>query len=509
MLFNSYEFILLFLPATLGIYYFLGKHNYRIAIAWLVAASLFFYSWWDPAYLPLILLSMMFNYTVGTLLSGRVRSKKLLIFGIVGNLGALGYFKYTNFFVDNVNFLLGTGFNIQKIVLPLAISFFTFQQIAFLVDAYRGETREYSFLQYALFVTFFPQLIVGPIVHHREMLPQFTRQISSQINPTNFAVGISIFAIGLFKKVALADDIAIYADPIFYAAAKGVALTFFEAWGGILAYTLQLYFDFSGYMDMAIGAALMFGIRLPMNFDSPYKSTSIIEFWRRWHITLGRFLREYLYYPLGGNRKGYIRAKVNVMITMVLCGLWHGAGWTYVIFGVVQGFYMLINQLWRETVGRLIPSNIANGSPMRLICIALTFTLFVASLAIFRADDLNAAYQVLLGMSGHNGVALPVKYLNRWGEFGMILQSWGLQFDDNLFNGSRQAVKTLQFLLLVWLFPNTQTIMREFRPVAETITAKTRIVFKTHLGWLCFTYVLAIIGILKLGEVSEFLYFNF
>jgi len=509
MLFNSYEFILLFLPVTLGIYYFLGKHNYRIAITWLVAASLFFYSWWNPAYLPLILLSMMFNYAVGTLLSGRARSRKLLTFGIVGNLGALGYFKYTNFLVDNANILLGTGFNIQKIVLPLAISFFTFQQIAFLVDAYRGETREYSFLQYALFVTFFPQLIVGPIVHHREMLPQFTRQITSQINPANFVVGISIFVIGLFKKVGLADDIAVYAEPVFYAAARGAELTFCEAWGGILAYTLQLYFDFSGYMDMAIGAALMFGIRLPMNFNSPYKSTSIIEFWRRWHITLGRFLLDYLYIPLGGSRKGYIRTKVNMMITMVLCGFWHGAGWTYVIFGVVQGFYMLINQLWRETVGRLIPSRIANGYPMRLICIAVTFTFFVASLVIFRADDLEAAYRVLVGMSGYNGIAIPVKYLSRWGEFGTMLQSWGLQFDDNLFNGSRQTVKILEFLFLVWLLPNTQTIMRKFRPVVETITQKSRIVFKPHLAWLCLIYGLAIVSILKLGEVSEFLYFNF
>lgn len=320
-------------------------------MSWLILSSLFFYGWWNPAYLSLILFSMLFNYAFGTILSNGEKPKirkYLLWVGVTTNLGFLGYFKYANFFVDQLNWAANSNFHLEKIILPLAISFFTFQQIAFLVDSYRHETKEFNFLQYCLFVTFFPQLIAGPIVHHKEMMPQFASNQVYKVNYKSLAIGLIIFTIGLFKKVILADGVAIYATPIFAEAEAEIAITLFSAWGGALAYTLQLYFDFSGYSDMAIGIAFMFGIKLPINFNSPYKSQSIIEFWRRWHITLSRFLRDYLYITLGGSKKGNVRRYVNLFITMLLGGIWHGAGWTFIIWGMLHGTYLMINHAWRK-----------------------------------------------------------------------------------------------------------------------------------------------------------------
>ncbi|MBC8479548.1 MAG: MBOAT family protein, partial [FCB group bacterium] len=298
MLFNSTEFIFVFLPVTLFLFFFLGSQlHQRAAVAWLVLASLFYYSWWNPIYLWLLVFSILFNFSTGRLLSSRLRSKLFLSLGVAVNLALLGYFKYANFFVDNINGLLRQNFTLDHVVLPLAISFFTFQQIVFLVDAYRNETREYNFLHYSLFVTFFPQLIAGPIVHHKEMLPQFADAETYRLKISNLNIGMTFFIIGLFKKVVLADGIAAYSTPVFSAADAGQALTFFDAWGGSLAYSLQLYFDFSGYADIAIGIGKMFGITLPLNFNSPYKSKNIIEFWRCWHLTLSRFLKDYLYIP--------------------------------------------------------------------------------------------------------------------------------------------------------------------------------------------------------------------
>ena len=280
MLFNSYEFIFLFLPLTLLGFHLIGaRGHHRIAIAWLVAASLLYYSWWNPAYLVLMLISILFNYAIGISLSTgeRVNKKPVLYLGVALNLATLGYYKYANFFIDNFNTLAGTDIVLQQIILPLAISFFTFQQIAYLVDAWRGEAREYDFLHYCLFVTFFPQLIAGPIVHHKEMLPQFSSDRVYGLKSKNLAIGFTIFSIGLFKKVIFADGISEYSIPIFDAAEQGVALTFVEAWIGSLAWTLQYYFDFSGYSDMAIGLARMFGVKMPLNFNSPYKATSMIE----------------------------------------------------------------------------------------------------------------------------------------------------------------------------------------------------------------------------------------
>lgn len=345
MLFNSYEYLLVFLPTTL-VGYFLFQHTGRATAAqvWLVAASLVFYSWWGMTYLPLIVMSIFVNYGVGTALGySRIRFRKaLLVGGIVFNLGLLGYFKYANFFTDNLN-ALGADIQIARIALPLAISFFTFQKIGYLVDSYRGETVGYDFLSYALFVTFFPQLIAGPIVHHKEIVPQFANSGNRRLVPDNVATGLCILGIGLFKKVFIADTLAGWASPGFDISP---ALSFTEAWATSLSYTFQLYFDFSGYTDMAIGTALMFNVRLPINFNAPYRATNIQEFWRRWHITLSNFLRDYLYVPLGGSRRSEMRTYANLLIVFLLGGLWHGASWMFVIWGALHGGALVIHRAW-------------------------------------------------------------------------------------------------------------------------------------------------------------------
>ncbi len=343
MLFNSFSFIFLFLPITAAVFFVLGRSSKpERGLIWLTFASLFFYGWWNPAYLLLIFASILMNFGVSRALDrvGAYGTRKLLlILGISLNLGFLVYFKYMNLLVDTVNRCTGADVFLDEIVLPLAISFFTFQQIAFLVDAYRNETQEYSFIHYCLFVCFFPQLIAGPIVHHKEMLSQFMRSETFRVSSRNFAIGLSIFTIGLFKKVVLADGIAVYSTPVFTAADNGGGLIFYDAWAGNFAYAFQIYFDFSGYSDMAIGLGRLFGIKLPLNFHSPYKAASIIDFWRQWHLTLSRFLREYLYFGLGGNRYGKFKRYRNIMITMLLGGIWHGAGWNFAIWGGLQGIY--------------------------------------------------------------------------------------------------------------------------------------------------------------------------
>lgn len=394
MLFNSVEYLLLFLPTAFAVYFVLHRaKQHSLAKIWLVAASLAFYAWWGLAYLPLILISIVCNFVIGTALNSRLNlacRRTLLWIGLVFNLALLGYFKYANFVVDNWNAIAGSNITIAHVVLPLAISFFTFQKIAYLVDSYRGEAAGYNFVDYALFVTFFPQLIAGPIVHHKEVVPQFQNSQAWQLSRTNIAMGLSILGIGLFKKVMIADTFAVFADKGFNAT---VPLSFSEAWIAALSYTFQLYFDFSGYTDMAIGAALMFNIRLPLNFNSPYKALDIQEFWRRWHITLSRFLRDYLYVPLGGNRLGEIRTYANLFATFLLGGLWHGASWMFVIWGALHGFALIINRLWRKS-GISLPAPVAW---------CLTFVFVTVAWVFFRAKDIASAMNILCGM-----VSVPV-----------------------------------------------------------------------------------------------------
>ena len=391
MLFNSYEFIFAFLPFTFFIYFFLlEKRLITGAKSFLVFASLFFYSWWNIAYLPLILTSMLFNYIIGNSLNEnfkkvRIHKKTLLTFGVIVNLGMLGYFKYSDFFIENFNLAFDGSMPLLHLALPLAISFFTFQQIAYLVDSYREETAEYDFLNYALFVTFFPQLIAGPIVHHAEMMPQFASRWNLVKNYRNIAIGLFIFSMGLFKKVVIADTFAQWATHGFD---KMEILNFVEAWVTSLSYTFQLYFDFSGYTDMAIGAALLFNIKLPINFNSPYKALDIQDFWRRWHITLSRFLRDYIYIPLGGNRKGNFRTYTNLMATFILGGIWHGAGWTFVFWGFLHGLALAIHRGWKS-MGFRMP---------KILAWFITFNFVNIAWVFFRAKEWDDAIKVLQGM---------------------------------------------------------------------------------------------------------------
>jgi len=404
VLFNSYVFILCFLPLTLiGFRLLLRYHQGRLAIGLLVSASLLYYGWWNPVYLPLILFSILANFLLGLRLSSEQEQGKTLVLtiGVIINLGLLGFFKYTNFAIDSISVVFGTAFeDFPRIVLPLAISFFTFQQIAYLVDSRRGLTREYRFLDYCLFVTFFPQLIAGPIVHHGEMLPQFIHHSDRPDGHADLPVGFTIFTIGLFKKVILADQVALFANPVFDSAFEGLWPTTNAAWVGTLAYTLELYLDFSGYSDMAIGLGRMFGIRLPVNFHSPYKAVNIIDFWRRWHITLSRFLREYLYFPLGGNRKGSSRRYVNIMITMLLGGLWHGAGWTFVAWGVLHGVYLMINHAFHSLREKLGWHEAYNNRFTHIIALGLTFLGVMIGWVLFRAESFESAGMILRAMGG-------------------------------------------------------------------------------------------------------------
>lgn len=522
MLFNSSIFIFAFLPITLLVFYLVGgRGHHRIAISWLVLASLFFYGWWNPAYLGLILSSILVNYAIGVALGspGAVSARKLsLALGIIFNLGLLGYFKYANFFVDNFNTITGLHVPLDHIVLPLAISFFTFQQIAYLVDAYRGETREYNFLHYCLFVTFFPQLIAGPIVHHKEMLPQFARDLIYRFNYQHIAIGISIFALGLFKKVVIADGIATYATPVFDAAEAGVALTMLEAWGGALAYTFQLYFDFSGYSDMAIGLARMFGIKLPINFNSPYKAVNIIDFWRRWHITLSRFLRDYLYFPLGGNRKGLPRRYVNLIITMLLGGLWHGAGWTFVIWGGLHGMYLVIAHAWhwlrRQVSGQ---RNLRPSLAGKMAARTLTFFCVVMAWVVFRAESLDGAMAMYSGMLGYNGLSLPQVLDGKLGGLAQHLQEAGVVFHGlGTFGNNWGLVGIAVLLVMTWFLPNTQQYMGRFEPALDADTSgiaswASRVQWRPtllHAVVVALLFFLAIKIMQEVGE-SEFLYFNF
>ena len=387
-----------------------------LAKGFLVLSSLFFYSWWNIAYLPLIVGSIVFNYYLGLKLSAKspkLPKRVILVFGIFVNLTLLGYFKYSDFLISNVNFIFGKQIEYLNLLLPLAISFFTFQQITYLADSANsagGRAARYSFLDYCLFVTFFPQLIAGPIVHHKEMMPQFANIRNRVLNYKNLALGVFIFSIGLFKKVVIADAFASWATNGFD---KAEVLTFFEAWATSLSYTFQIYFDFSGYCDMAIGTALFFNIKLPVNFNSPYKALDIQDFWRRWHITLGRFLRDYIYIPLGGNRRGKLRTYVNLMTVFIIGGIWHGASWTFVFWGFLHGCALVIYRFWNGLGFRL----------NRFVAWFITFNFVNIAWIFFRAKEFKDATKVLKGMI-FGKVILPEPLKNKL----LFLSDYGVSF---------------------------------------------------------------------------------
>jgi len=518
MLFNSYIFIFAFLPLALAGYFIIGRFKPMLAAAWLTAASLFFYGWWNPVYVWLLALSICFNYACGMAIAragargDRRAQKRGLIFAVTVNLATLAYYKYANFFFASVNHVSGAGWSFGEVVLPLGISFFTFTQIAFLADVYYGKAREYNFVHYGLFVTYFPHLIAGPVLHHAEMMPQFGQPATYRFSFENAAVGITIFVIGLFKKVMIADEIGVYATPVFDAAAAGVELTALEAWCGALAYTFQLYFDFSGYSDMAIGMSRLFGVTLPLNFHSPYKAVNIIEFWRRWHMTLSRFLRDYLYISLGGNRRGTARRYVNLIITMVLGGLWHGAGWTFVLWGALHGFYVAVNHGWRALRVRL-GQDLKRSTWWGRACAGLlTFIAVVIGWALFRAADLTAAVAMLKAMAGFNGLVLPDFWLPKWGAAGQWLAAHGVQFGDTRDLVTGGLVNWIWILLIVvWLAPNTQQLLAAYRPALALFAEhyRGRLAWRPTPSYAILAAVLALIAIFNLHKQSEFLYFQF
>ena len=522
MLFNSFAFIFVFLPVTLVGFFALGRVRPRLAAAWLTVASVFFYGWWNPRYVPLLIVSVLFNYTFARFIAGgvgrRPRTRKLLLaLAIVGNLLLLGYFKYANFFLGSAGSLLGASWRLGDIILPLGISFFTFTQISFLVDTYRGEAREYNLVHYGLFVTYFPHLIAGPVLHHREMMPQFAQPVTYRPAAESFAVGLTVFSLGLFKKVMIADTVALYSTPVFDAAAAGQTIGFVAAWGGALAYTFQLYFDFSGYSDMAVGLSQMFGIALPLNFNSPYKAVNIIDFWRRWHMTLSRFLRDYLYIPLGGGRRGSLRRYANLVLTMLLGGLWHGAGWTFVIWGGLHGLLLVINHVW-HALRRRLGHDLSRSTRLgRHLARLVTFAAVVLGWVCFRATSFDAAARILKGMAGVNGLDLEappyyVETLQRTAVLPVAIDlGWTLQPLTLL------AGTLVVLLALVWWAPNTQELMGGYNRALDPYGRGTSGTGPGRLEWRPTPLVAAVVGIIfslaLLGLVtevpSEFLYFQF
>jgi len=463
--------------------------------AFLVFASLFFYSWWNTAYLPIILVSMLFNYVIGVSLSKddehvKASKKVLLTVGIVGNVSLLGYFKYADFLIENISFVVNEDFQLLYLALPLAISFFTFQQIAYLVDSYRGETKEYDFLNYANFVTFFPQLIAGPIVHHAEMMPQFAKTKNKVKNYNNIALGLFIFSIGLFKKVVIADSFAVWATAGFDTAST---LNIYEAWVTSLSYTFQLYFDFSGYTDMAIGAALLFNIKLPINFNSPYKATSIQDFWRRWHITLSRFLRDYVYIPLGGNRKGDFKTYNNLMATFIIGGIWHGAGWTFVFWGFLHGLALVIQRAWQRLGFKMYT----------FLAWFITFNFVNIAWIFFRAKEWEDAVKVLSAMFNFQSMGVNIhfdKIFNNVGVVGHFIHTELTMIDNQLLLNLHVLEAMLFGFMMTLLFKNSNEISVTFNKMKKI--SVFNYLFSIFIFGIALMHISAQNG-------SEFLYFNF
>jgi alginate O-acetyltransferase complex protein AlgI len=481
MLFNSYAFIFIYLPVVLTGFFVLARWRTSAALTWLALASLYFYGYWNVRYVGLLLASITINYGLShglvRLRAQPRRAKALLLGALTFNLALLAYFKYANFFASNVAQALGQSWSLTDIVLPMGISFFTFTQIAFLVDTYRRKVDRVDFIPYVLFVTYFPHLIAGPILHHSQMMPQFANSQLFKFDKENFGLGLTIFILGLAKKVLLADVLAEAVDPAFGAAVRNESPPTALAWIGALSYSLQLYFDFSGYSDMAIGLALMMNIRLPLNFDSPYKAKSIIEFWRHWHMTLSQFLRDYLYIALGGNRHGSTRRYVYLFITMLLGGLWHGASWNFVVWGALHGLYLMVNHGWRSLTrskgddADITKANRAMTYALSFFYVSLTYFCVLVAWVFFRADDMPAALHVLHSMFGN--ISAPNL---RWVQI-------------------REPIKYILLgSIIVWCAPNSQQLLTRFRPGYAT-------------GALAAILFIACID--RLNLVSEFLYFRF
>jgi alginate O-acetyltransferase complex protein AlgI len=492
MLFNSHVFLFAFLPLAMLAVFGLGKLGFRGALAGLTLASFAFYAWWDWHNLFVLVPSLLVNFVFGRLLTrsaharGGRASKLLLSVAVIFNLCLLGYFKYLDFGIATASALTGVKYALRHIVLPLGISFFTFEQIAYVVDSSRGKARPYGFLEYCVFVTFFPHLIAGPIIQHDELLGQMDARIRRP-DRDNLSLGAALFVIGLFKKVVLADTIAVHVGPVYDVGPDAAVPTFFAAWLATVAYSIQLYFDFSGYSDMAIGLARMFNLKLPANFDSPYRAHNIIDFWRRWHLTLSRFLRNYLYIPLGGNRGGKVRRYLNLFLTMLLGGLWHGAGWGFVLWGGLNGFYLVVNHLWRS-LWNLPKENPRPRSRLALeVGLTWTFVLIMLSRVFFRTPSFSAAVRVLEGLAGRGGFAVA--------------------------EGLRAEGKAVVLLVALYAWcryaPNSQQWLASREPVLKPVADPSpwQLQFTPRSALVLAAMTLS--SLLLFNRVSEFLYFQF
>ncbi len=542
MLFNSYQFLFLFLPLTLAGFFLLGRFSRGLALAWIVVASLVFYAWWRPINVPIIAVSLLVNFTIARLMQrleseperARLRST-LLVLGIAFNVAFLAYFKYTNFILTVAHDLTGTDFVLRNVVLPLGISFITFQKIAFLVDVHAGRIESFRLRDYLLFVLFFPQLIAGPIVHYREMMPQFHAS-TGRFDSQQVAAGLTLMFIGLFKKVVLADGIAAYVTPVYELAAGSGSVSLLPAWLAALGFTLQIYFDFSGYSDMAAGLARCFGVRLPLNFYSPLQASSIIDFWSRWHVTLTRFLTAYLYNPMllwltrrrlkkGRPALGSHNASVGAflqllagptLLTMFVSGIWHGAGYLFVLWGLLHGVYLVVNHAWRFTGAKLWSDKAAYDRLMRPVGFVLTFFAVIVAMVLFRAPNTVAAGGVLKGMIGANGIEVPQMLAAKLVHLGLPHHAVTALHGVATKEFAIQYIWLFGLLGIALLLPNSLQFMSRYEPVlgikerpAITGVFLRGLRWSPTLLWAVLIATLAAIAVFRVGGPSEFLYWQF
>ena len=542
MLFNSSEFLFIFLPVTLSGFYLLGTMSRTWAIRWLILASLVFYAWWRPVNVLIIAPSIVINFTLARILlqlnegGGSPRlSKAILLLGISFNVVFLGYFKYTDFLFSTINDVYGANLVLRHIILPLGISFITFQKIAFLVDIQAGRVKSFTFRDYCIFVLFFPQLIAGPIVHYREMMPQF-HAASCQFDKENVAVGLTLLSFGLFKKVVFADNIALFVTPIYDHAAAGGGTSFLLAWMAAIGFTLQIYFDFSGYSDMALGLARFFGIRLPQNFNSPLRASSIIDFWLRWHMTLTRFLTGYIYNPLllwltrrrlakgkpgFGGRNTTVGAFVYLLmfptlITMLISGLWHGAGYGFIFWGLLHGVYLAINHGWRLVASRLWPDRQSYVRIMEPVGAVLTFVSVAVAMVFFRSPTMTSAMDLVKGIIGLNGIALPQAVFNGIGPLASMLHAVGVTAESwSIQDFAKTAIWIFILMFVALACPNTLQIMARYEPALGVKPKPTKLAmgrileWNASLPWAIAVSATAAITIASMGGPSEFLYWQF
>jgi len=541
MLFNSSEFLFIFLPLALAGFYWLGTRSRMAALRWLILVSLAFYAWWRPVNVIIIAPSILVNFGLAwTLLrlneweGRRSTSNLVLSLGILFNVLFLGIFKYTDFLFTTINDVFDANLVLRHLILPLGISFITFQKIAFLVDVQAGRVRSFTFQDYCTFVLFFPQLIAGPIVHYREMMPQF-HAAACRFDKENVAVGLTLLSFGLFKKIVFADNIAVLVTPIYDNAAAGGTTSFLLAWIGAIGFTLQLYFDFSGYTDMALGLARLFGIRLPPNFNSPLRASSIIDYWLRWHMTLTRFLTAYMYNPLMlwltrrrlekgkpgfSGRDATVGAFISLLmfptiVTMFVSGLWHGAGYGFVIWGLIHGFYLTINHGWRIVAARRWPDRASYDRIMKPAGFVLTFAAAAIAMIFFRSPTIMAAVNMLKGTIGLNGMALPQSFFV--GPLTSAFHSVGLAADGywNYHDFARTVMWIVVLLFVALACPNTLQILACYEPALGVKRQATKLVFgrivewEASLPWAIAVSVIAAIAIGSIGGPSEFLYWQF